>query len=1263
MESINWGNYTGQEFQLFCNSLLSFEIGKEFRPFNAPGKDYGIDGYFEGQYNNKGGKWRFQYKFHNVARKQAISLLKADLKEEVKKLQDEDHFILLTNVEFLPQEFKSILEETIAELETNKSIEIWDGSKIFSLYLQFPLLKLWLTEGFTTSILLDYKVSFQKYLNANIEDPYTLGNYFIARQDKLIELNEFYQSAKSTAMIIGEAGIGKTRLIVEFFKLLEKNEESITCLVLMSKSFDFDKIKFALTGNKKIVILIDDAHEYSPEKIIDMITLCNLSPNVKLILSSRQLQFHNSFRLIKEYEQNEIYKLNLSELSRDDTKALFKHELVNHYLFSFLSELTEISHGKPILIVLLLKAAKSNTPIADIKKHNFLIDYVTNYFNSFCKRIMDECQISRLKANVLLQALCLLEPLNYNDTKVSDKIASILQFDNSCVALSLNVLKESGFVSGRYEFSIKPDFYSDIFLKNAPKDFIEKSIVEFPEYLNNIIINLSAVEEVEQSSSILDEILNFYVSKIKDENTFGIKSIFDTVFNVTYVKPEIAKKAVTLFIESLMTVGHSLSIEFFEYRSYFLSLSDSVFGKVLRVLTNLLYKSEFYSFVYNSIFQLNEVLKVSEPLTNVFKFSKTDFAQNYDLSRQLFFVEKFKSEFKNLSPEQLLFGIECCYVFLIHDFESTSWDGNGTQLTITTYYIPNSSKVKRLRKITIELFFETYNCVEDIKLKKQLLHKLLDIPRGIFATKNNKIIYKGDDEIESILFFLKAESNNFHFSFQKEVLDKLYWYSRWGIHPKFQLLIDEVKEKLKPDSFIEKLIHLFAKSESNDNYRKAEENIKTQSKKLIEKNSAEDIAEGLMQINMYHNNEFHYFHLFIVELTDNFSEKSQEVYNILWNNSKEFIYRYGANFLQSQYFNHKQEAFYWSKVDELLSVNVVQADDALLFVYTFHHASVLKLSDSDLALIEKIFRKKNSGNNFSLARALVAYLVNDKSKGEELCIEFLNECNNREAEIFFLYLHDNVSVIYPQLKNLFLGASVRFNLDYNIEICFNEICKNEGISTVLEYLIKRFEYKKASLVTENRPANYDFLPDGEHSHLLEGIEEITKYQLFGKALDWYISLNVNALEQLFAVELLDYLKQTNGMNTAHIEIFNVAIVKCKGEEQIKRLLEAITIFHYKDENLINLVIDAYYTGIKINSTDKDYLKDLNFKAYAAITTVGVKSGTAGLPFQVDIDLRDLVREQMKKHDTQSAAFQILKYIFNSVEKDIQDSDDRNNETW
>lgn len=165
MDKINWANYNDEEFTLFCNALLTFEVGKNYRGFSAKGKDGDIDGSFNGEYTGIRGLWRFQYKFRQGTRREEVNRLKGSIKKELSSLNNENVFFLVTNLEILPQELKG-LEQTfaaeVARLKKDCVCLVWDGAKIFTLCLQYPVLLYWLLEGFYTAQLQGYQSVFRK---------------------------------------------------------------------------------------------------------------------------------------------------------------------------------------------------------------------------------------------------------------------------------------------------------------------------------------------------------------------------------------------------------------------------------------------------------------------------------------------------------------------------------------------------------------------------------------------------------------------------------------------------------------------------------------------------------------------------------------------------------------------------------------------------------------------------------------------------------------------------------------------------------------------------------------------------------------------------------------------------------------------------------------------------------------------------------------------------------------------------------------------
>ena len=736
MEKINWSTYNGEVFQRFCNSLLSMEVGKSFLPYLASGKDGGVDGFFEGTYNGHEGKWRFQYKFHNVPRKQGFNYLKKDLKNEISNIKNEDHFVLVTNVELLPQEYQELTEIWNGSTK-NVHLEIWDGAKLFTLYLQFPILLEWFPDIPQTAQLQDYKVAFKSNLEGTHEYAGTFNVPFISREGEIAKLKEFLLGDQKMVIVSGEAGIGKTRMVIEFFKTVVDNIEEWVPLVLLNRNIDFDKIGRALSGNKKYIVLIDDAHEFSPEIIADMQKLSEImNGKLKLILTARLLMAFTSLKLIKEYEKQKILSIKLDELTRAETKKLLSQLLEGHYYFNFLDELTHISHGKPILIVAIIRAAKNNVPIPESKTEEFLKDYVANYLDLFYDVITKESNTPKINLQKLLQFICLIEPFNYSDNNIISKIAQATSIENDVVLLVLSKLREGGLASGRYEQSIKPDYYSDMILMTMDTSLISSHLPDFIDFLGNIITNLSSVDEVkENKNSLLDTILSIYIKNITTSSALKATKILERVSTITYIKPDIAVSAIDLYLATIETEESLLKKDLKEYGNYHLQSPESATGRINHILFELLYYPKYYEFVYDATFRLYKSLGDSKVVAKVFEYTKRDYIDSYKLKRQNFFVSRFKEQFKDLSKDDLRFGLECCKMFLQHEFTSTSSDmENRNSLTITTYYLPNVTTVNNLRKKIIQLLIEIYDSSTEIALRKEVLEKLLDIPRGIFAT-------------------------------------------------------------------------------------------------------------------------------------------------------------------------------------------------------------------------------------------------------------------------------------------------------------------------------------------------------------------------------------------------------------------------------------------------------------------------------------------------------------------------------------------------
>lgn len=1269
MKTINWNNYTAEDFQRFCNSFLSFEFGKTFQPFDAPGRDGGIDGLYNGTYNGVTGVWRFQYKFHLTPRRNAVQSLKTEMQNEAAKLKNETVFILLTNVEMLPQE----QNELIAIFQQNQTTsgtttcEIWDGAKLHTLSLRSPLLWLWLEDGFATAQVVEYRNAFGKLLSGSIDDVFTFTNKFAYREDKLTELASYVESEKNVCLITGEAGVGKTRLVVELFKTYDASDD-VVCLSLITKQIDFNKLAYAFTGPRKVLLLVDDAHEYNPTVIADLNQLvCQSKGSVKLILTAREIQSHNSIQLIKEFERVNIHRIELGELTREQTKELLRSELTNSFYLHFLAELTTITHGKPILIVAVLKAAHNGLRIEQVKGDDFLSSYVENYFGLFITELIKETGVEKLKAKKLLQLICLLEPFPFTDKELIKKISEFIKTDIDNVAYALNMLITRSFVSGRWEQSIKPDYYSDILLKQADRNFTEEAVQHFSEHIQHIITNLASADDARRNTnSLLDEILYKYIESISySENSIEVSEILDTIDNISYFKRDVAMKTVEHYLAGLKNNKSAVYADFENKQRYNMFGGSSSIDKIKSILSHLLYDERSFGFVYKTVFTLFETFKEAKVLTPIFQFASRDAIEHFSAVRQLYFVNEVEKAFVGFENEKQLFAIECLKSFLIHDFNAAVASGPGRDsITITTYFIPASEEIKRLRREIIDLMIKIYRTSTVEEIRTTILEALLDIPRGISATSRNSLQYDGDDEIKIVLEFFRDEASSVPQSAQKEVLDRLFWFKQWKINEEFFPLLDEIKQLMSPRNLAEELIQLLAQSENRYDFHKAEEDIKIELREIYQTTDANKVSEGLSSVYNSYGNKLYNFHFGITVLALEFSQLAMAVYEELWNINRALVYQYGYIILNSARFEFHEEQFFWKYIELLEQQETVDADNTLLYVYGVKQAKMMVVTDKDLEVIAKVANKKIQQNNFSLARPLVVCVVHHPELGLALGRDYLLRSNNQEADHFFLFLFDNIDACYDAMRTLAIEGTLRYELAYNMERCLNAVFKKEGEAAIYDYIMKRIELKRTMFKVDNKYFSYELLPDGKHAHLLDDIDDKVKTQIYGRFVDWYCQNTFDYMEILFRDDVFEFFNRVEYLTEPVAQVLR-SILQMRAEDNnaLIRLLEILQVYHDKNDLLISLVEDIYSAAIKNGIDEERQRNDLHFKGSQALTKVGVKSGTAGQPFQVDVDLKELLEQYQSRVSQDSPFYRLLQNCIQSTKRSIEDSYDRGNETW
>ena len=1221
MDKINWANYTYDEFELFCNALCTFEFGKKYQPFSAPGVDGGIDGLYSGTYQGEKGDWRFQFKFYQAARSQAVSNLKFNLKKEVEKLGNEPFFVLVTNIELLPQKIK-MLTETFDEiaLKEGKTAKfyLWDGAKLYNLFIQYPILSLWLGDGFKTAQLRNYKDVYKVNLEAKSFEPWSMSNFFIGRQADLNLLTDFLEGDRNLAIIIGEAGIGKTRLALEFFKQKVELLPEWTALVLINRTVEFDKIFRALSPGRKYVVLIDDAHTYEPKIIADIKAIADSLKNVKLVLTTRKLEAYNAFVLLKEYEKQNALTIKLGELTRPETEEAFLRYIGNSDYRHFINQLVTISFGKPILIVAMLNAMNNHIQINQIKAQDFLKDYVTGYFEAFITKASTELGVEKFKIRQLLQAVALLEPFNFTDAEFSAKLCGKLNLEPGAIQAALKILMENAYVNGRYEQSIKPDYYSDIILSDIDPNLVVGYMTEFVSLADNMIINLSSVDEIksDQENNVLNVILKIYIQLIETTDQISlVNKILTTIQTITFIKPDMAKSAIDLYLKCLATDDHPVKKEFDHDKQYNYFSGESALSKVIAMLNYLYENARNSDFVYRRAFNLY-VLTGEQKVANLFAFDKKDVISNFNMERQDFFIKEFDRKFKRCNEKELSFGLLCLKGMSALDFMVTEWsEVSRDSLTISTYFLPNSAAVKRFRKQLIELLIKLYRAPETDALHTEIINNIIDLPRGIFATERNAMPYRNDNEIKIVLQFLSSDADTFNLIDRKHILEQLYWFVKWGASPELVLQIDGVKEALSPKNLVERLSQLFSKAEiSILDMPNVEKYVAEKCDEIVQTADEALLAASIISYLEPQPYLPHYYWVFQNVLETKYPNYAKVLHDQMYKSSMKLYSMYGSRILGTFYYTHHDEEFFRKQVAVLQSLHNAEADNIILSVFAQRVPDRTNVPEKEADLIIGIFNKGNKENDYMLSMAIQLLFAAKHRDALSISQQFLARAEQRQSEMFFIRISDNNTVTPDQMADLILNHTIRYFLTYEIERCLNRVLKDKGVDFVFDYLIKRYEYKKQIVITKKTLSGYEFVPHGDHSHLFYQLEK-DKLPMYKKALVWYLNVDSEGKHLFYAKNMLDYLQPGQLFDQSLFDYYKGEIERYSADGiRLERLLDSISIFHHKDETLVQLIVDTFDFVNDFQETDEEQYKRLRYECYSALTTMGVKSGAAGQPF-------------------------------------------------
>ena len=259
-----------EDFNRFCNLFLKKEVSSFVKVYDAAGPDRGIDADYTGDYKGRDGTWIFQYKFFDPtidkarARRNFLSTVIGGKRQngELDKADvlQCDHYILMTNT-LLTAGNKRKIEDAKNEKGYNFSLTCWDAADLITMTDEFP----YLLNSFRDPHLSVF-LSWQDMFRDQIARKHQLLRYdyeTFGREDEISQFHTFVQDQeKRLLMVYGSGGIGKTKLAIEFAKVVERDHADYEPLFVQMAEDSFESALADIPPNRKYIFFVDDAHDF-----------------------------------------------------------------------------------------------------------------------------------------------------------------------------------------------------------------------------------------------------------------------------------------------------------------------------------------------------------------------------------------------------------------------------------------------------------------------------------------------------------------------------------------------------------------------------------------------------------------------------------------------------------------------------------------------------------------------------------------------------------------------------------------------------------------------------------------------------------------------------------------------------------------------------------------------------------------------------------------------------------------------------------------
>lgn len=1138
MEEISWVGFDGTRFQSFCNALLLCEISKHAQVYSAPGPDGGVDQYYEGTYSGEAGKWRFQDKFHLSASPSAdISAFKRDVVQDIKdNYKGEDHIVFLTNVNLTVRkdaEIHKAAADTLRELgDRRPKIHLWYHGKISALLKSHPLVGSWYWTHDTLRLQPYQEYFSSQILHGGIQENTYFGNQFIGREEDLRYLHQFLnQDAIPALAISGNGGLGKTRLCIEFFKQVVNQSDEWLPLVLYPSTFNASNFARLLSGNKRLLILIDNANE-NPQIVHEATqVVAQTNGRCKLILTTRRALLSIVLDKVPEYGQQGIEVKELNKLSYPETKQMFEVLLpgLEERAVIFLSKQ---SKGIPMLVISLAQAVQDGKQPMELSGNSSFAKQVAKIIREITEDIESHTGIPRSESKSFLDLLSLVSPV-VDQEETTKFFATVLNIPDYRVETIKEKMVESGFVARYNGLAIRPDPYSDAVLVETMKNrtFIDhvRNHTGSGRYFENMLKNLAEANLIQKEKDFyVGQLLRDHVDQLCAEDLTAevFRGALKIALDIYYVKPDISMRAVLAFLTLYTNSDHPFHNA---HRGFMASGSIMEEGVKIaeEIITKVVGTTEFgldqLADNHQLVEQFAKATKSFGIIANSYIYTFQDFNHHDYLSsrmcceKQTFLCDiicrYLRSSIEENDLKIAVAGAKCLLKGKVKREEY--FEPQRMALCMVEAPIPGCQHIQAIRANVIAAIIHFLGRGLYIDLQKELLNELLYLLCYAISSDKHLNPIPCDNGIPEVMGYLYKILNNQPELWQRlAIIDKLSWLEKRDLKaeyaekvPALQALATSVSSKFER-------LELFLLLPG---MRFRDEELSDEFSQLVEEYGDNSVLlDDLLGIRLKHGmlSSFSYHHL-----VSYFAEAFSSEVRSFWERIKEAhpdLIREFATFIR---FCNGDEVYFYEQIDWLHNQSP-KFDQTTAWLLLYGRMSLESKQAKDLEYLQPILERADAEvlSNFNGQFYQYAWVEKERTfkMMDTLASRFADRGEQRLSFLQFEHDEPFLNAFTEEIKDfLFRNIDWMPRIDnYESDRILTFLENKFGPDTLLQYSVQKVqsalkgdEFAYLSL-DEHVLQNYSATEDSEQTRFLAVVNwylnSSNQYQL--KVADYVIRL-------------------------------------------------------------------------------------------------------------------------------------------------------------